>query len=233
MNSIAQLIHGAIHHEVDQNKNPYLTLETIIQRLYKKIAQVTNISPYTNEKTVLFFNWHNEILASYETIRSSLSYDERACVERVLSKDSPHTSELIKFSTCWLKNDPRATYRLFAVDGVLGNHPRLYVQEAFSPRFVRHNDAVRTLYDHVSDPETVKKIVEKAFLLAENELSCPELEPEIEELVKNYMDAVGENEIKLVSGERKLKLQQQQPAKRKKTYTPVSPPGSPASPHPI
>lgn len=222
---IVNLIKAAIHDEVDLNinRNQYITQETLTQRLYRKIFLVTGIKPMENEKTCLFEKWHCEILTAYNILRSNLSHDEKANVERVLAKDCPHPFELQKFATTWYKYNPTEACKWFAVDGILGMHPKLYVQEAFSPHFAKHNDAVRLLYTYYSNPEKIKEVVETAFLSNENEALPEDMDPDFARCVGVYVDMVGEEEMKLVSEERKAKLNQQQPNKRKKAFVPTSP----------
>lgn len=223
---IVNLIKAAIHDEVDLNinRNQYITQETLTQRLYRKIFIVTGIKPMENEKTCLFEKWHCEILTAYNTIRSNLSHDEKANVERVLAKDCPHPFELQKFATTWYKYNPNEACKWFAVDGLIGTHPKLYVQEAFSPHFAKHNDAVRFLYTYYDNPEKIKEVVETAFLSNENKPLPEDMNPDIARCVGLYAEMVGEEEMKLVSEERKAKLnQQQQPNKRKKVFVPTSP----------
>lgn len=223
---IVNLIKEAIHDEVDlnMNRNQYITQETLTQRLYRKIFMVTGIKPLENEKTCLFEKWHCEILTAYNTVRSNLSHDEKANVERVLAKDCPHPFELQKFATTWYKCNSTEACKWFAVDGILGTHPKLYVQEAFSPQFAKHNDAVRVLYTYYSNPEKIKKVVETAFLMNESESLPPDVDPDLERCVSLYAEMVGEEEMKLISAERKAKInQQQQPNKRKKVLAPISP----------
>lgn len=216
MDPIDLLITEAICHEVKLNKNQFLTQETIIQRLFKKITEKTRVSPSHIEKTALFRKWHDEILDAYHDLKSNLSHDEKMCVERALSKDSPNITELTKFACCWYKYKPATACKWFAVDGILGTHPKYYVQDAFSPHFAKHNNAVRSLYAYNSDPEKIKAIIEKAFLLNEDESCHPDLDTEFEMYISMYAEMVGEEEMKLVAAERKAKLQQQQPCKRKK-----------------
>lgn len=216
MDPIEHLIIEAICHEVKLNKNQFLTQETIIQRLFKKITEKTRVSPSHVEKTALFYKWHDEILNAYLDVRSNLSHDEKMCVERVLSKDSPNTTELTKFACCWYKYNPTTACKWFAVDGILGTHPKHYVQDAFSPHFNKHNSAVRALYTYIAEPGKIKNIIEKAFLLNEDEPCHPDLDTEFEMYISMYAEMVGEEEMKLVAAERKSKLQQQQPCKRKK-----------------
>lgn len=223
---IVNLIKAAIHDEVDLNinRNQYITQETLTQRLYRKIFIVTGIKPMENEKTCLFEKWHCEILTAYNKLRSSLSHDEKANVERVLSKDCPHPFELQKFATTWYKYNSTEACKWFAVDGILGTHPKLYVQEAFSPHFAKHNDAVRLLYTYYSAPEKIKEVVETAFLANENKSLPEEMDPDFERCVGIYAEEVGEEEMTLIATERRAKLnQQQQPNKRKKVFTPSSP----------
>lgn len=217
MNPMEALIHGAVQYEVGLNTNPFITLETIVLRLMKKICEHTHVLPYENEKTILFKHWHNDILETYYTLRSSMSHDEKSCVERVLSKDSPHTSELLKFACCWYKYNAPLACKLFAVDGLLGSHPKFYVQEAFSNQFRQHNEAVRALYAYFTNPDTVKEIVEKALGLAESE--SVQLDPDFEKCVALYVEMVGEEEMRLVATERKAKMQQ---APKRKKVTPSS-----------
>ena len=212
MNPIEQLISGAIHYEVDLNKNPYLTLETIILRLYKKISQYTQVYPSDNEKTILFAKWHNDILEVYQDYQSKLSQDEKSCFERILSKDSPHAFELTKFAICLHKYNEPFACKLFAVDGFLSSHPKFYVQDAFSTQFSKHNDAVRALYEFQLDPLKIREIVEKAFLINENEIYP--MDEELKKHVSFYTEMVGKEEMMLVAKDRKDKLQ---PCKRKKT----------------
>lgn len=223
---IVNLIKAAIHDEVDLNinRNQYITQETLTQRLYRKIFIVTGIKPVENEKTCLFEKWHYEILTAYHALRSNLSHDEKANVERVLAKDCPHPFELQKFATTWYKYNATEACKWFAVDGILGIHPKLYVHEAFSPHFAKHNDAVRYLYTYYSNPENIKEVVETAFLPIENKPLPEDMDPDFERCVSLYAEMVGEEEMKLVSAERKVKLnQQQQPNKRKKVLIPTSP----------
>lgn len=222
---LEELIRCAIHEEVDSTKNPYVTLETIILRLYKKIFDYTHVYPNYNDKTLLFQNWHDEILTTYESIRSSLSHDERASIERVLSKDCPHPTELIKFACCFHKYNPTLACKWFAVDGILGTHPKMYVHEAFCASFAKHASAVRALYAYHSNPEKIKEIIEKAFLLNEGDPCPPNLDLDFERSVALYAEMVGEEEMRRMSNDRKSRVQQQQqPGKRKKT------PLAPASP---
>ena len=233
MDPIEMLIEGAIQHEVLQNKNPYLTMETIIMRLYKKIFEYTRVSYNYSDKTLLFSQWHEEILNSYECIKSNLSYEERACVERILSKDCPHSSELIKFACCWYKHDPITACKWFAVDGIIGTHPKAYVQDAFSTSFEKHNSAVRVLYNYYTNPDNIKYIVSKALSI-QKEKNCPlEFDPEFDKCVELYIEMVGKDEMERVALDRQAKLQsQQQPSKRKKkalpdSLQPISPTPSP------
>lgn len=225
---IVNLIKAAIHDEIDLNinRNQYLTQETLTQRLYKKIFLVTGIRPAENDKTFLFEKWHDEILTAYHAIRNNLSHDEKTNVERVLAKDCPHPFELQKFASTWYKYNATQACKWFAVDGMLGIHPKLYAQEAFSPHFAKHNDAVRALYTYYSNVENIKKVVETALFRNENETDpFPlEMDDDFERCVGMYAEMVGEEEMKLVSTERKAKLyQQQQPNKRKKVIAPMSP----------
>lgn len=218
MDRVDQLIAEAICHEVLSNKNQFVTQETIIQRLYRKIIDKTRVVPCYFEKTLLFSVWHDEILDAYLEKRSALSHDEKICVERVLSKDNPNTTELTKFACCWYKYNPATACKWFAVDGLLGTHPKHYVQDAFSPQFAKHNAAVRALYAYHSEPEKIRDIVEKAFVLNEGEPCPPDLDTEFEMYISMYAEMVGEENMKSVAVERKAKMQQQQqqPCKRKK-----------------
>ena len=222
-NPLEELINGAIHYEVDLNKNPYITLETIILRLYKKIAHQTRVQPFQNEKTILFEKWHDEILEIYESVRNNLTHDEKACVERILSKDTPQIPDLVKFAVCWYKVDAAMACKLFAVDGFLGVHPKNYVQEAFSAQFQKHNDAIRALYMYLRNPEKIKEIVEKAFLRNEETEEDHEEDsvedPELERYVGMYSEIVSEEEMRLVAKDRKTRTQPSQPNKRKKLGT--------------
>lgn len=219
MDPIEQLINAAIHREIDKNKNPYQSMESIIQRVYKNISEKTHVQPAQFEKTALFGKWHSEILEAYEKIKSKLSHEEKACVERVLSKDSPHTADLIKFASVWMKYDKRAVFKWFAVDGSLGSNPKYYVYDAFSTRYEKHNDAVRALYNHDLNFEDIKEIVHKAQLINEDEPCPSDLEPEFEILVNTYSEMVGPEEMAQILAERTSKFEQlQQPNKRKKTH---------------
>lgn len=217
MDPIDDLIDGGVYHVLKEDKkNPHITKETIVNRLIRKILHRTRVRYYENEKTMLFHTCHEHLLKTFDTVQSNMSHDEKACVERVLSKDSPHTSELLKFACCWYKYEPSDACKLFAVDGLLGNHPKFYIQEAFSLRFQKHNHAVRELYAFFPNPETIKEIVEKAFCLMEDEPCAPDLNPEFESCVGLYSEMVGEDEMKLVAAERRARMQQLQAPKRKK-----------------
>lgn len=220
MDPIDRLIGEAIYHEVQLNKNQFITQETIVQRLFRKITEKTRVVPCHLEKTLLFGKWHDEILDAYLDLRATLSHDEKISVERVLSKDTPNATELTKFACCWYKYRPATACKWFAVDGLLGTHPKHYVQDAFSPQFARHNDAVRALYAYLSDPEKIRGIVEKAFLLNEGEPCPPDLDTESEMYISMYAETAGEEEMKSVVAERKAKMQQPQPCKRKKVSAP-------------
>lgn len=224
MDHIENLIQSAVFLEVNSTKNPYLTLETFILRLYRKIAEQTRVQPYQNERSVLFEKWHEEILETYLNDRSNLSHDEKICVERVLSKDAPHASELLKFACCWYKYHPAKACKMFAVDGLLGTHPKFYVQDAFSTHYEKHNVAVRELYAYFSNPETIKEIIEKVLSIEADEPSAPNLDPDFETCVRMYSRMVTKEERALIVAERKSKIQQHQAMKRKKGVTLVSPP---------
>lgn len=220
MNPIEMLIDGAVQHEVLQNKNPYLTMETIILRLYKKISQYTRVQFYQNEKTLLFVQYHDEILNAYESIKSRLSHEERATVERVLSRDCPHPNELLKFTCTWYKHDPASICRWFAVDGIINLHPKYYVQDAFNNNFEKHNAAVRALYTYYSNPESIKLIVSKALDIEGDETY--EADPDMDRCLELYVTMVGEEEMKRVAEDRRTKLRaQQQPNKRKRKIQPL------------
>lgn len=212
---ITMLIDGAIQHEVLQNRNQYLTLETIILRVYRKISEYTRVTYYHFDKTILFSQWHDEILNAYESIKSNLSHEERASVERVLSKDCPHPTELTKFACCWYKHDPATVCKWFAVDGIIGTHPKVYVHDAFSTNFEKHNAAVRVLYSYYSNPEQIKQIVGTALdIQQENPF---ESDSDMDRCVGLYAEMVGNEEMDRVRSDRLSKLQaQQQPNKRKK-----------------
>ena len=231
MDPVEMLIDGAIQHEVFLNKNPYLTMETMILRLYKKISERTRITFYSLDKTVLFSKWHDEILMFYESMKSNMSIEEKASVERVLSKDCPHPNELTKFACCWHKYDAFNACKWFAVDGIIGSHPKTYVSDAFSTNFEKHNSAVRHLYKYYKNPNDIKYIVGKALDIQMEE-SCPlDFDPDFEKCVNFYIEMVGKEEMARVASDRQSKLKaHQQPNKRKKkTFTPqpISPPDSP------
>lgn len=240
MDPITMLIDGAIQHEVLQNRNQYLTLETIVLRVYRKIFQHTRVAHYQFEKTVLFSQWHDEILNAYESLKSNMSHEERASVERVLSKDCPHPTELTKFACCWYKHDPATACRWLAVDGIIGTHPKVYVHDAFSTNFEKHNAAVRALYGYYSNPEQIKQIVGTALDIQQE--NPYESDPDMDRCVGLYADMVGKDEMARIRSDRLSKLQaQQQPNKRKRKNPtqenssidipqPISPADSPQNP---
>ena len=215
MDPIQMLIDGAVQHEVLQNKNPYLTMETLILRLYNSIHQHTRVEYNTCDKTILFSRWHEEILNDYESIKSKMPIEDRASVERVLSKDCPHPAELAKFACCWYKHNPKQVCYWFAVDGILGSHPKTYAQDAFSLKFDKHNAAVRALYNYYSNPENIKEIVLKALSIEKD--GPLESDPDFDMCVGMYAEMVGNDEMAKIAADRRLKLQmQQQPNKRKR-----------------
>lgn len=217
MDSIDHLIYGAVQDEILQCKNPYLTMETIVLRLYRKIADRTQVSINFIEKTILFSNFHDEILTIYQSLQSGMSHDEKIVIERVLSKDTPHPNELIKFANCMYKYDPASVCRWFAVDGIISTHPKSYVHEAFASSFEQHNQAVRKLYDYIYEPEKIKKVVEKALLLNDDEL----VDSDLQMCVGLYSDMVGKDTLKRMADERRSKLE---PKKcKKRTFEPSSP----------
>lgn len=240
LDPITMLIDGAIQHEVLQNKNQYLTLETIILRVYRKIFEHTRVVHYQFEKTVLFSQWHDEILNAYESLKSNMSHEERASVERVLSKDCPHPTELTKFACCWYKHDPTTACKWLAVDGIIGTHPKVYVHDAFSTNFEKHNTAVRALYGYYSNPEQIKQIVGTALDIQQE--NPYESDPDMDRCVGLYADMVGKDEMARIRSDRLSKLQaQQQPNKRKRKIPtqenssidipqPISPADSPQNP---
>lgn len=235
---ISMLIDGAIQYEVLQNKNQYLTLETIILRVYRKIFEYTRVAYYQFDKTILFSQWHDEILNAYELLKSNMSHEERASVERVLSKDCPHPTELSKFACCWYKHEPTIACKWFAVDGIIGTHPKVYVHDAFSTNFEKHNTAVRALYSYYNNPEQIKQIVGTALeIQQENPF---EFDADMDRCVGLYVEMVGKKEMERIKSDRLSKLlAQQQPNKRKRKnqtqeILPVDPqPISPVDPQPI
>ncbi len=195
-----QLTHNALIHELTYNKNPYITVETLYRRILKKLETIMGSSFLPQRNTELFYLLHDEILEAYNDRKKSFSIDEQNCIERVLAKDAPHTNELLKFGTIWMKHEPLCTFRWFAVDGTMGNHHKAYIQEAFNPSFKKHSNAVRKLYEYYDTPEMIKKVIDISLGIEED---CDD--QMINTCVEVYKEAAGTETIAKVLAERRQK----------------------------
>lgn len=213
---VLALLYAAIHHEIVDSRNPFITKETAVLRVIQEILDLTRISLVSFGQS-LIREWHEPILLAYEEKRSQLSHDEKLTVERILSRDTPNALELLKFATCWYKYDPATACKWFAVDGLLGHHPKLYAHDAFLSTHAAHHRGVRALYDYTSDTARIKRIVEKAFLLNNGEPCRSDLDAEFETCVQLYSRLVGSEAMTAIEAERKSKMAQQQSNKRRKT----------------
>lgn len=207
-NAVSGLFHEALLAEMSHNKNLYLTQKMLVNRVYKRIKDIGGI----HEEPVFtvtadFYRFHEEIYTAYELKKHTFTAEEQNCNERVLGKDSPSLNELLKFATCWIKHDSHTACKWFAVDGILGNCPKLYVREAFNPHFEKHTQTIRALYRFIQSPDQMKEVMEvvfgkmipEKFTSTENVLKC---EPSLLEYVNFYISEVGEDEINLLYAER-------------------------------
>lgn len=198
------LLRHILLEEIEKNQNPYLTIDTLYRRAFKSLEQEagTNFITLPNPSMELFHTFHNDIITLYQSKFKNFSIDEQTCIERVLCKDAPNSHELVKFSSVWMKHDPKTVYKWFAVDGILGNHPKFYIHEAFHPDFQIHANAIRRLYDVLDSPEDVKQIVNDAFHGNVNEITL-------------YTDMVHGQEIGRMKKEREHQKKLQSSHKRK------------------
>lgn len=197
--SLEGLFREALMDEIIANKNPYLTQKSLLNRILKRIQLMCNIQPLSPGVTDNFFQHHEYIYGEYESKKHTFTLEEQNGNERVLAKDAPHPNELLKFASCWIKYYPNVACEWFAVDGILGNCPKLYVREAFNPRYERHTQAIRELYPHLLSPDRMKEVMQCVFarIIPNYPLpgNTPPNQSELEEFVNFYISEVGEDTI--------------------------------------
>lgn len=216
--TVTKLYEEALFQELCNNQNPYVTQATLVHRVLRKFLDLAGLSeiPQWNSTADMFREFHTEIGEAYEAKKKNLTLDEQTCVERVLSKDAPHQSELVKFANCWMKHEPVKVCRWFAVDGTLGLHPKFYVSEAFSSSNQKHAAAVRVLYAYIDSPERIKDIVQEAFDRCEGSANRQD-DPDLLRLVDLYADNAGLDEVIRVSAARKQYLIKNSAKRQKET----------------
>lgn len=147
--------------------NPYLTRETILMRIFKKLAQTAGV-PWENIVDVsrtCFLNHtlHLQIASIWDERKRTA--DEQHCFERLMGNDHVRITDLVKFANILAKGPlNKKICKLFAVDGFLGSDLKRYVV-SFKEDEVNneHVRAVRELYNHVDTPDEIKSIVQAAF----------------------------------------------------------------------
>ncbi|KAG8173221.1 hypothetical protein JTE90_022652 [Oedothorax gibbosus] len=194
---LQQFVTQALVQELRDNPNSHLTYETMVVRILKRLAEEG-----------FGLSWDHQILETTRHVyvppalhallehvwkerkTSAVTLEEQHCIERILGRDYVRQTDLVKLAGCVHKfaRDEKDVWMLFAVDGLLGQDPKRYVDSLRceeGPK-AKHVRLVRKWYleERVKHPAEMKEILEDVFQRGAGE--------------KEYVEAVGEESVKQI-----------------------------------
>ncbi|GBO21319.1 hypothetical protein AVEN_237935-1 [Araneus ventricosus] len=165
-------VQALLEQELKQCENPHVTYETLVLRLVKRLLLQLNL-PWSHVlETVrqgpclMDEKLHDTLQKMWNRRKRPVTLDEQHCVERVLGHDHNRVGDMMKLASVLNKiADPSDVYHFFAMDGLLGDDPKRYVDVfRYGPEDVQyhHVAAVRFLYaeGHVEHPAAMKEMLE-------------------------------------------------------------------------
>ena len=164
------LLDNMLFQEIQSTYNPYLTMETLILRLSRRISDHYQIPFHIIINRIRKCNCFLD-----PTLQNSLyimsrdktfTIDEQHCIERLLGHDFVRQTDLLKLAGFSSKfADQALVWKFFAVDGYLGSNPKQYIPDSFSTDdFKRkHAEGVRYMYEELNLPNEIKEALEVIF----------------------------------------------------------------------
>lgn len=157
------------------DSNPYLTYETLIIRILKRLTEQHFRLSWTgvldtikNNHCVLDTQLHTMLQDMWKMRTKLASVEDQHCMERVMGRDHVKPSDMLKVACVLSKVLPEKTklYTFFACDGFLGSDLKNYV-DVFKNGDVMsiHFTAVRELYmqANIHDPTDMRRLLKQIF----------------------------------------------------------------------
>lgn len=171
--ALQQLMTAALVQEIREEHNSHLTYETIVVRILKRLSEAFGL-PWnqiveTTRHVYLPRTLHALLERMWRERTKTVTLEEQHCIERILGRDYVRATDLVKLAGCVHKfaNDDKDVWILFAVDGLLGEDPKRYVDALRSDddAKAKHVQKVRQWYreERVRHPVEMKEILEDVF----------------------------------------------------------------------
>lgn len=231
--ALQQLMTAALVQEIRDERNAHLTYETIVVRILTRLAEAFGLSwnqvVETTRHVYVPRQLHALLEGMWRERTKPVTLEEQHCVERILGRDYVRATDLIKLAGCVGKfaQHDKDVWRLFAVDGWLGEDPKRYVEAlargSGEDAKAKHVRVVRQWYreERVKHPVEMKEILEDVFQGGDSTWR------------KEYVEAVGGEEavkqvVEWLEGKKK-KVEGETSRKRSKTAASASEESGPAA----
>lgn len=170
--ALQQFMTAALVQEIREERNCHLLYETIVLRIVKRLAESFGL-PWdqvieTTRHVYIPQTLHALLERMWSERTQSVSLEEQHCIERILGRDYVRAADLVKLAGCINKfaHQEKDVWLMFAVDGLLGEDPKRYV-EVFRCDDVKakHVRVVRQWYqeERVRHPVEMKEILQDVF----------------------------------------------------------------------
>ena len=166
------LMNNLLLQEIQSSDNPYLTTETLLIRILKRMSDLCQISWPIVVNTIrkgnclLNPNLQKQLFNMWNICTKHVTFEEQYCMERILGHDFVRQTDLLKLAGCLNKiAEKKQVWTFFAVDGFLGDNPKRYVPDSFCIEEMKskHAQAVRVMYQELDSPSSIKEALEIIF----------------------------------------------------------------------